>query len=394
MQQYDTYAKRRFWVLVAIVSISGFSQGMLLPLISIIFERDGVSSALNGLNATGLYIGTLLISPFIEKPLRQFGYKPVILTGGAIVLISLMLFPLWKSLLFWFILRLFIGIGDNALHFASQTWITSTARPETLGKSIAIYGLSFGVGFAIGPLMVPLVNISEALPFIVSTLLCLVSWALVFTLKNERPEPIDMASANSNVWHRYKKTFSYAWLAFLPPLVYGFLESSLNAIFPVYALRREFDVAVVALILSAFSIGGILTQVPMGTLGDRIGRYKVITFGLVGGGTMFLIGSFVESHQWFVFAAFLLAGMCCGSMFSLGISFMTDLTPRELLPTGNLMCSIFFSIGSLTGPFLGGAFVEYATMSYLLVVALLLFTVCAVILVGGRKKNMVGQQGI
>ena len=165
--QQDTYAKRRFWVLVAIVSISGFSQGMLLPLISIIFERDGVSSALNGLNATGLYIGTLLISPFIEKPLRKFGYKPVILTGGAIVLISLMLFPLWKSLLFWFILRLFIGIGDNALHFASQTWITSTAHHETLGKSIAIYGLSFGVGFAVGPLMVPLVNISEALPFIV-----------------------------------------------------------------------------------------------------------------------------------------------------------------------------------------------------------------------------------
>lgn len=391
--QQDTYAKRRFWVLVAIVSISGFSQGMLLPLISVIFERDGVSSSLNGLNATGLYLGTLLISPFIEKPLRKFGYKPVILTGGAIVLISLMLFPLWKSLLFWFILRLFIGVGDNALHFASQTWITSTARPETLGKSIAIYGLSFGVGFAIGPLLVPLVNIAEALPFIVSTVLCLVSWALVFTLKNDKPEPIDVKSANSNVWHRYKKTLSYAWVAFLPPLVYGFLESSLNAIFPVYALRREFDVSVVSLILSAFAIGGIITQVPFGTLGDRIGRHKVITFGLLGGGVMFLIGSFLESYQWFVFVAFLLAGMCCGSMFSLGISFMTDLTPKELLPTGNLLCSIFFSVGSLTGPFLGGAFVEHATISYLLLVALLLFTVFVIISLGGRKKRINHQQG-
>ena len=67
---------------MAIVSISGFSQGMLLPLISVIFEQDGVSAMLNGLSATGLYIGTLLISPFIEPPLRKFGYKPIIIVGG------------------------------------------------------------------------------------------------------------------------------------------------------------------------------------------------------------------------------------------------------------------------------------------------------------------------
>ena len=47
----------RFWILVSIVAISGFSQGMLLPLIAVIFEKSGVSPFLNGLNATALYIG-------------------------------------------------------------------------------------------------------------------------------------------------------------------------------------------------------------------------------------------------------------------------------------------------------------------------------------------------
>ncbi|WP_010290858.1 MFS transporter [Kurthia massiliensis] len=374
-----TYEKKRFWVLVAIVSISGFSQGMLLPLISVIFERDGVSSSLNGLNATGLYIGTLIISPFIEKPLRKFGYKPIILVGGGLVLLSLALFPLWKSLLFWFILRLLIGIGDNMLHFASQTWITSTARPDELGKKIAIYGMSFGVGFAVGPLLVSLVDIAESLPFIVSTLCCLIAWALVFTVKNDRPTPIDVTSDHTNAWQRYKLTLKYAWVAFLPPLVYGFLESSLNAIFPVYALRQQFDVSIVTWILSAFSIGAISTQVPLGTLGDRIGRHKVVTFGLLGGAVMFMFATFVEFNEWLVLIAFLCAGMCCGSMYSLGISFMADLTPKDLLPTGNLICSIFFSIGSLSGPFLGGAFVEHVDMSYLTLVSLLLFVIFIVV---------------
>src|SRR5690606_37072073 len=98
----------RFWILVAIVSISGFSQGMLLPLIAVIFEQDGVSSALNGLSATGLYIGTLVIAPFMEPQLRRFGFKPIIIFGGGLVVLSLLLFPLWKSVLFWFIPRILI----------------------------------------------------------------------------------------------------------------------------------------------------------------------------------------------------------------------------------------------------------------------------------------------
>lgn len=79
---------KKFAVLISIVSISGFSQGMLLPLIAVIFENDGLSSSLNGLNAVGLYIGILLISPFMESPLRKYGYKPVIVFGGLVVIIS------------------------------------------------------------------------------------------------------------------------------------------------------------------------------------------------------------------------------------------------------------------------------------------------------------------
>ncbi|MDP4087105.1 MAG: MFS transporter, partial [Bacillota bacterium] len=147
----------QFWILVGIVAISGFSQGMLLPLIAVIFEKSGVSSSLNGLNATALYIGILLVSPFMELPLRKFGYKPVLITGSALVIMSLALFPLWKSFWFWFALRLVIGIGDHSLHFATQTWITSFSPKNKRGRNISLYGLFFGIGFAAGPLMTPLV---------------------------------------------------------------------------------------------------------------------------------------------------------------------------------------------------------------------------------------------
>lgn len=382
-----SYEQRRFIILVIIVSISGFSQGMLLPLIAVIFESDGVSSTLNGLNATGLYIGTLLISPFIEQPLRKYGYKPIIVVGGGLVFMSLFLFPLWKSVMFWFFLRLLIGIGDHALHFATQTWITTSTPQHKLGKAMSIYGMSFGLGFAVGPLFVPLIEISESLPFIISSALCLVAWSLVFFVKNERPEAL-MGDAKNSGLSRYKFALRYGWVAFLPPFVYGFLESSLNALYPVYALRMDFALHYVSIILAAFAVGAIIMQFPLGMLGDKVGRKKVIVGGLLGGFLFFMIGSKLEYSELLVAAMFLCAGMCVGSMFSLGITYMADLTPKELLPTGNLLCGIFFSLGSLTGPFLGGLYLQvFPSGGFLVFVASLLLIVAAVVLIFGQTKK-------
>lgn len=378
--------QRRFWTLVIIVSISGFSQGMLLPLISIIFETDGISSTLNGLNATGLYIGTLFISPFVEQPLRKFGYKPIIIVGGAIVFISLLMFPLWKHVVFWFILRLLIGIGDHCLHFATQTWLTSSAPQGKLGKSMAIYGLSFGVGFAVGPLMTPLIRVSESFPFIVSSILCLLAWSLVFFIQNEHPEVLARDAKESNSFTRYRLSFKYAWIAFLPPFAYGVLETSIHALFPVYALRMDYDLTMVSFIISAFSIGGIITQVPLGLLGDRIGRRNVLLIVLSVGTIGFGLGSFLEFSEILIGVIFFISGMFLGSSFSLGITYMADLTPKELLPTGNLLCGIFFSLGSLMGPFIGGLYLQVVQgVSFLVFMAVVLLLIFLTVLLFGKK---------
>jgi MFS family permease len=370
-----------FLILISIVAISGFSQGMLLPLISVIFENSGVSSTLNGLNATALYIGILIASPFMELPLRKYGYKSIIIWGGFIVILSLALFPLWKSFWFWFLLRLLIGIGDHALHFSTQTWITATSSDRHRGRNISLYGLFFGLGFALGPLMTPLVKINEELPFIISSLLCLLGWIFVFFLKNEYPEneEIKVQSMTSTV-KRFSQAWKYAWVALLPPLCYGFLESSINGIFPIYGLRIGIDVTSVSTILSSFAIGAIVFQLPLGIMSDKFGRRKVLLVILLLGGLSFLTASFLESSVLGMIICVFVSGMLVGSTFSLGVSYMTDLIPKHLLPTGNLLCGIFFSFGSLGGPFIGGMIIHYfKQISFFHIISVLLLTLFIII---------------
>jgi len=376
----------RFWILISVVAISGLTQGLLLPLISIIFEKNGVSSSLNGMHATALYLGVLLISPFLEKPLKKFGYKPLILLGGFIVLLSLALFPLWHSFMFWFFLRLFVGIGDHMLHFATQTWITDFSPPNIRGRNISFYGLFFGLGFAGGPLLTPLVEISESLPFIVATVISLLSWATVFLLKNEHPHTEDEHPGFFATLKRFSEAWQHAWVALLLPFAFGFLEASINGNFPIYALRENISLQQVSIILPAFAAGGIIFQLPLGLLSDRLSRKAVLTFSLFIGCISFIAATFLSHSFVGLLICFFISGMFVGSLFSLGISYMADLLPKHLLPAGNLLCGILYSVGSLIGPFIGGVVIQYwESKSFFLVISCMLLATGVALLT--RKKS-------
>lgn len=380
----------RFWVLISMIALSGFSQGMLAPVIAIIFEQDGVSSSINGLHATAIYIGILLVSPFMERPLQRFGYKRIISVGALIVITAFALFPVWKSILFWFILRLIIGIGDNMLHFGTQTWITSSSPIAKRGRNIALYGLFFGVGFAVGPLMTRLIAINEALPFIISAGMSLIVWTTLFFIKNELPEKGNEPVSFFSTFNRFGRVWKYAWIAFLPPFGYGFLEASLNGNFPVYALRIGIDVSAVSIILPAFAFGGIVFQLPLGIMSDRYGRRRVLMTSMLLGFLAFMGAGLLQEYPAAIFIFFFIAGMFTGSTYSMGIAYMTDLLPKELLPAGNLMCSILFSFGSISGPLIGGLAIQYLDgISFFYILSFMLLCIF-IILVSSREQNREG----
>lgn len=349
----------RFWVLIVMVAIAGFSQGMLLPVLAIMLDKIGVPPSLNGLNAAALYIGILLASPFIEKPVRRYGYKPIIVGGLVIVMGSVILFPFWQVFWFWFILRIIVGIGDNMLHFATQVWITSTSLEAKRGRNIALYGLAFGLGFGIGPLMTRLLAINEYLPFIIATGASLLAWLFLVFLKNEWPDNEFETAAGLGTWAKYREVIRLSWFALLPGFGYGFLEASLHGNFPVYALRSGITIEWVSILLPSFVAGSLLTQLPLGMLGDRIGRRKLLLNITFFGFLCFVSVIFVEFSMTWLLLSFILTGGIVGSLFSLGITYMADLLPKGLLPTGNVMAGVFFAVGSICGPLVGGLFIEW-----------------------------------
>ncbi|TDM12081.1 MFS transporter [Macrococcus lamae] len=352
--------KKLITILTIIVSISGLSQGMLLPLIAYIFEQNNVPSHINGLHATSLYIGIFASSLFLEQVLRKIGYRTLIVCGGLLVFLSLVLFPVSDSMTLWFILRLIVGIGDNALHFSTQSWLTEIIPRQKLGKTMAVYGLSFSLGFMLGPVLAKLIEYNAALPFLVSAAMTLCAFLLVLTLKNSFPlsdqQTISLKSTVSN----FGRVIKISWIALMFPLTFGVIESTLNSNFPVFALKNQLELDDITWILPAFSLGSILFQVPIGGLTDRYKRSHVMAGLTLLGGLAFMSADFFVTSRWSLMLIFFITGIFVGSLYSLGVSYMADITPGALLPAGNLMCGISFSIGSIAGPVIGGMTIHYS----------------------------------
>ena len=78
-------------------------------------------------------------------------------------------------------------------------------------------------------------------------------------------------------------------------------------------------------------------------LSDKVGRRKVLLVLSTIGAFIFLTIPMYEEQMWLLVTGFLVAGGLLGSFYSLGLMYLADLIPRQLLPTGNVLIAISFS---------------------------------------------------
>lgn len=350
-------SKMNYMILITVIILAGLSQGMLLPVLSILLEQKGVSSSLNGLNAAALYVGSFAMTLIAERVLGAIGFKKLIAAGLSLVLVTLLLFPLLPGVKVWFVLRLLVGIGDSAINYAAQLWVLLMSPAEHRGRNLSLYGMSYGLGFSLGPLGIILLRFGASAPFLITAgLFVLVLLLVAVKLPDSRPDPIDHSEGQAR---RFGRSYRLAWYALIPALLYGYMEASLNSNFPVYGLRIGFSTDQIATLLPFAGIGGLLLQLPLGIWSDRYGRRTILIASGVGGGLAFTLLPLAGEHFLLTLLLLMVAGGLVGSFFSLGLSYAADILPRHLLPAANVVSSFHYSLGSIAGPGVGGLLLQF-----------------------------------
>lgn len=353
----SSHSTSNYLILIIVIVVAGISQGLLLPVLSIFLEQKGVSPGLNGLNAAALYVGSFAMTLVAERLLGAVGFKKLIVGGLLFVMFPLILFPYLPDIKIWFILRLVVGIGDSALHYAAQLWVLLVTAPEKRGRYISLYGMSYGLGFSIGPLGIKLLGFGEAVPFWV-LFICMAAVLLLVLMRLPDTKP-EKAEHGQLPERRFRRSWAWAWYALIPALLYGYMEAGMNSNFPVYGLRIGLDANEISSLLPFVGIGGLFLQLPLGILSDRFGRKKVLMSAGIAGGVMFMLVPVAGTHFWCTLVLLTVAGGLVGSFFSLGLAYAADILPKSLLPAANVVASFHFTIGSILGPNLGGQMINW-----------------------------------
>lgn len=350
-------SRLNYMILITVIIFAGLSQGLLLPVLSILLEQKGISSSLNGLNAAALYVGSFAMTLIAERVLGAIGFKKLIAAGLSLVLVTLLLFPLLTGVKAWFVLRLLVGIGDSAINYAAQLWVLLMTPAEHRGRNLSLYGMSYGLGFSLGPLGISLLRFGQAAPFLIlAVMFILVLLLVAFKLPDSRPEAMEHGEGQAS---RFKRSYRMAWYALIPALLYGYMEASLNSNFPVYGLRIGYSTDQIAALLPFAGIGGLVLQLPLGLWSDRYGRKKILIASGVGGGLAFMLLPLSGGSFPLTLLLLMAAGGLVGSFFSLGLSYAADILPRNLLPAANVVASFHYSLGSIAGPGIGGLLLQF-----------------------------------
>jgi MFS family permease len=348
----------RLFAILFSAGICGMCQGFIVPLMSLLMEQRGISSLWNGLSTTAMFLGVIIASPFVEHVVRLFGAKRTVFYSTICCIVMTLLFTLWDNYYMWTAIRLLLGIGLSGLFVGTEIWLNRILTSTNRGRVLSFYGLFMAVGMLIGPQGINLLDISPSAPFLICAACYLIPLFITSRVYDGDAQLDPIPEGETNGIQRWVRIFSLAPFAMCASFVYGYLDAALNGSFPIFGARLGMGVSAISLSISVFVAGSIACQFPLGTLSDRWGRRNTLILASLVGMVCFLVLPLVSYSFWMMLAVLFVAGGALGSYYSLGLAFLGDLLEGGDLPTGNVLYTMLYGVGSLLGPSITGWFIK------------------------------------
>ena len=367
------------WVIVltgilAFMLAHGFgkmSYTVILP-----FMKDGLSLTYTqvGLIATGNFIGYLIVSVVGGFLASRFGARNIIFLSLLVTGVGLFLTGLSDSFSFAFLARLFTGFGNGGVPVPMITlpaiWFSARKR----GLAMGIVNMGVGLGLSLAGLLLPYcINYygPEGWKYAwylmgVTVLACsFVCYALLRDHPREKgltmyggDEHEEQASLRQNITLgsalRRVVGESVIWKLSCVYLAFGFSYIIYLTFFIAY-LTKELDMptAEAGRIFALLGFLSIFCGLPWGSLSDRIGRRYASTFGHLTLAASFLLFACYRQPLGAYLSA-IIFGLTAFAIPVIIAAAVGDVVGGQLASAGFGLVTLFFGIGQVFAPFIGG----------------------------------------
>jgi MFS family permease len=368
--------------------ISYLGVGLAAPLISIVLDRRGVDSFVVGLLGTTMFGAFAVASYPIGAAIDRIGAKQILVAGLTIYGMGLLCLSLIEATWLFFLVRTVEGVGAAAITVATETMISKLSEPFERARRMAYYGLSVGVGWAMGPVTGALLfDLSVWLPFAAA---CALSILSAITVALFVP---DIGADGHHHRGLLKGITSDIAIPLSAGALYGYLMSSLVTLFPLYLDKMGFGRVQGGSIVTAVVAGTMLCQVPIGRAADRFGK-RTVLFGSAAILSL-VFAAMPFNSRWFSFVALgPIVGAMAGSLYPVGLAMLAEVVSGERLGAATALFALAFGIGSFTGPGLSGFAMSHLGLEWLFYLPSIFtaaFSVELVLVYRNRKSSTNGE---
>jgi MFS family permease len=243
-----------------------------------------------------------------------------------------------------------MGTSIGTIWVISETWLNAMAPAASRGRVIGIYVAVLSACSASGPVMIGLMGSEGTKPFWTSA--AILAAAML---------PIPFAARGGKVpaFHRHAavplaKAVQRAPVVMVASFIHGATTITSLTLLPVYGVRSGLPEKQALLLLTTLVIGGVIAQIPIGHILDRVNAGRVL---LVSGTTQFLCATalpFAIGSDLLRWPLLLIWGGLGAGVYTTGLTLLGRTYRPDELPSANTAFTMIWELGALAGPAIAG----------------------------------------
>jgi MFS family permease len=260
----------------------GLQAGIGMPLVPLALEQQGYDKLTIGIVSAAWPVGMLAFGTRIPQLASRFGAVPAIIgavLAGALLSVA---YTVTSGPVAWATLSFLHGIVGGVPWVVSEIWMNVVAEEKHRGRVMGLYAAMVALGMALGPVVLQVVGVYGPLPFLTGAGLSLL--VAVPLLPHWHTAPRIRIDATSG----FAAVVVVAPLALFTAFACGLGEQVAFSFLPVYAVGAGVSAETGTLWLSAFVIGNVVLQWPIGWLADHADR-RIVLAGCTLASTLLVI---------------------------------------------------------------------------------------------------------
>jgi MFS family permease len=348
--------------ILASVLILLVGSGLLGIITPIRAHLAGFSDPVIGIIGSAYYAGFVAGCFMGPRLLARVGHSRTFAVAAGLAAVT----PLWQSLSFgevsWIAARAVFGFASAGLYMTVESWLNDRATGDTRGRIFAAYMTVNYLGLVMGQWLFTAGHPSSYSLFSLSAIfyaLCLIPVGLT---RLPQPRAVEVPAL------RPLRLFKLAPVGVAGCVTVGLANAAVWTFAPIYASDHHLAKGMLSAFMNAFTLAGVLVQMPLGRLSDRMDRRKIIAaVALAAVGAGVALAAFGGKGPYWALGLVALFGLTNLPLYGLSVAHANDRLPREMFVEASATLLMLNALAAIIGPVLASAVTSRMGIAWLFV---------------------------